>query len=335
MARALAFLASRYSHPTSCRNPLPSRSLPRNATDLREALAELRGRLYALEREHDGARKESACARETLAIAIAEVRRAELRAASHVFANALHAFHQIAVTANHEHVVATGELGNPVPPRGLRRPACDQFRRGGNPRNLRQASCFRVPKGSRAPALRAGAPRLRGSRPIRRALQRADGVHYRYIQNTYCLVVHLPSDDRSRIRDHVLPEIGKLDVRTFTRDYVEDLRDSLDVKIVEGALAWKTASCVWTLVTSMCSDIVTAKKRELRTRDDNPCRDVKPPESGILGAKQYLLPVRVPDVRHVRDRAAPMAPGRCGRDLHIHARRGAPCPPVGRRRCRP
>jgi integrase len=99
------------------------------------------------------------------------------------------------------------------------------------------------------------------------------------------------SDDRSRMRDHVLPTLGALDVRTFTRDHVESLRDALDVKITKGELAWKTVASVWTLVTSMCGDMVSAKKRALRVgRDDNPCRDVKPPERGDKKAKQYLYP---------------------------------------------
>jgi len=97
-------------------------------------------------------------------------------------------------------------------------------------------------------------------------------------------------DDRSRMRDHVLPTLGPLDARTFTRDDVEQLRDALDLKITSGKLAWKTAASCWTLVTTMCSDMVNAKKRELRTRDDNPCRDVKPPERGSRKAKQYLFP---------------------------------------------
>ncbi len=40
----------------------------------------------------------------------------------------------------------------------------------------------------------------------------------------------------------------------------------------------------------MCADMVNAKKREFRTREDNPCRDVKPPEGGARKAKQYLYP---------------------------------------------
>ena len=102
--------------------------------------------------------------------------------------------------------------------------------------------------------------------------------------------VHSIRDDRGRMRLHVLPILGPLDARTFTRDDVEGVRDLLDEKITKGALAWKTAASCWTLITSMCADMVSAKKRDLRVRDDNPCRDVKPPERGTRKAKQYLYP---------------------------------------------
>jgi len=97
-------------------------------------------------------------------------------------------------------------------------------------------------------------------------------------------------DDRGRMRMHVLPLLGILDVATFGRDDVEKLRNALDRKIERSELAWKTAASVWTLITSMCGDMVTAKKRPFRVRDDNPCRDVKPPERGARKAKQYLYP---------------------------------------------
>jgi len=97
-------------------------------------------------------------------------------------------------------------------------------------------------------------------------------------------------DDRSRMTHHVLPVLGRFEARSFGRDNVERLRDDLDRKIEDGELAWKTVASVWTLVTSMCADMVTAKRREFRVRDDNPCRDVKPPERGDRKAKQYLYP---------------------------------------------
>jgi hypothetical protein len=68
------------------------------------------------------------------------------------------------------------------------------------------------------------------------------------------------------MRDHVLPILGPLDVFTFDRDDVERVRDELDEKIVEGRLAWKTAASVWTLVTSICSDIHALLRRGPRLR---------------------------------------------------------------------
>jgi integrase len=97
-------------------------------------------------------------------------------------------------------------------------------------------------------------------------------------------------DDRSRLRDHVLPTVGHLDASTFTRDDVEQVRDVLDAKIANGELAWKTAASVWTLVTRMCSDMVDAKNRSLRVRKDNPCTNVRAPERGADKAKQFLFP---------------------------------------------
>ena len=102
--------------------------------------------------------------------------------------------------------------------------------------------------------------------------------------------VHSVRDDRSRMTHHVAPVLGPLDARTFTRDDVERLRDKLDARIAAGALSWKTAANVWTLVTSMCADMTTAKRREFRIRDDNPCRDVKAPDRGARKAKQFLFP---------------------------------------------
>jgi len=36
--------------------------------------------------------------------------------------------------------------------------------------------------------------------------------------------------------------------------------------------------------------MVNAKKRALRTRDNNPCTNVRPPERGAYKAKQFLFP---------------------------------------------
>jgi len=97
-------------------------------------------------------------------------------------------------------------------------------------------------------------------------------------------------DDRSRITHHVLDLIGTLDVHTIGRDAIERVRDDLDRKIAGGAFSWKTAANVWTVVTSMFDDAMNAKKRELRVRSDNPCKDVRAPDRGAHKAKQYLYP---------------------------------------------
>lgn len=96
-------------------------------------------------------------------------------------------------------------------------------------------------------------------------------------------------DDRGRLRLHVLPILGPLDAATFNRDDVERVRDDLDRKIANGALSWKTAANCWTLLTRLCGDMVNAKKRVLRTRDENPCKDVRAPERGADKARQFLF----------------------------------------------
>jgi hypothetical protein len=137
-------------------------------------------------------------------------------------------------------------------------------------------------------------------------------------------------DDRSRMRDHILPSLGKLAPRTFTRDDVEGLRDALDVKIVKGELSWKTAANCWTLATSMADDMVNSKRRELRVRDDNPTDKVRPPERGSRKAKQYLYPSEF--LTFISCERVPLRwrRGRGARRLHVHERRGAARAAMGR-----
>ena len=40
----------------------------------------------------------------------------------------------------------------------------------------------------------------------------------------------------------------------------------------------------------MCKDVVEAKRRDLRVRDDYPSARVRPPERGEPQSKQYLYP---------------------------------------------
>jgi len=97
-------------------------------------------------------------------------------------------------------------------------------------------------------------------------------------------------DDRSRLRDHVLPLVASLDVATFTKDDVENVRDALDGKIASGALNWKTARNAWAAFCTMCSDMGSSKRRDLRVRKDNPAIGVHAPDRGARKVKQYLFP---------------------------------------------
>jgi integrase len=131
---------------------------------------------------------------------------------------------------------------------------------------------------------------IRGGGAVGAAVRETFGEYAaRWLQDRQGRVKSLRSD-RGRLTSHVLPMLGPLDVRTFGRADVERLRDDLDTKITLGELSWKTSANVWTVVTSMCADMMSAKKSALRVRDGNPCRDVKAPERGARKAKQYLYP---------------------------------------------
>ena len=90
-----------------------------------------------------------------------------------------------------------------------------------------------------------------------------------------------------------MPLLGRLDVGTFTRADVERVVEALDQKMRldegdEHHLSWKTASNVWVLVSKMGKDLVNAKRRDLRVREDNPAERAHAPERGSRPAKQYL-----------------------------------------------
>jgi hypothetical protein len=103
-------------------------------------------------------------------------------------------------------------------------------------------------------------------------------------------------DNRSALRDHVLPIVGALDVATFTRDDVENVRDALDAKIASKALTWKSARNVWAVFTKLCDDAVNVKQRALRVRKDNPAVGVK--------IRTALLPTRPCSGRFASKRAS-------------------------------
>ncbi len=97
-------------------------------------------------------------------------------------------------------------------------------------------------------------------------------------------------DQRARLRDHVTPILGPLDVGAIVREDIERVVEALDAKVIAGDLQWTTADRVWEVVTKIFGDMCAAKKSALRVRDSNPTRDVRGPDRGASKAKQYLYP---------------------------------------------
>lgn len=106
-------------------------------------------------------------------------------------------------------------------------------------------------------------------------------------------------DDRSRYKHHIAPFIGPIFVDALTRDDLENVRDDLDRKILEGyvdprgkrkRMKWRMASNVWTVVTSFCRDMKGAKERALRCREDDLAAGIQGPERGDDTSKTYLYP---------------------------------------------
>lgn len=97
-------------------------------------------------------------------------------------------------------------------------------------------------------------------------------------------------DDRIRLDLHVLPVIGTKGIRDVDAKDLRAVVASLDTKAQSGALATSTARKVWGTAAKMFDDACRAKVEVLRVRDNNPARDVRPPDVGHAKAKAYLYP---------------------------------------------
>ena len=97
-------------------------------------------------------------------------------------------------------------------------------------------------------------------------------------------------DDESRLKNHILPHLGRIPVKLVAKVDLERLVESLDAKILAKVIGWKTALHCWGLVTKMFDDASASKKVDLRCREDNPAAGVRGPERGDAKAKVYLYP---------------------------------------------
>ncbi|HEY8079919.1 MAG TPA: hypothetical protein VIF62_37565, partial [Labilithrix sp.] len=84
-------------------------------------------------------------------------------------------------------------------------------------------------------------------------------------------------DDQNAWTKWIAPHLGHLPIVEVKRENIEVVRDALDVAIAlhkttdrrEG-ISGKRARNVWTVVTTTFSAACTAKRRDLRVREDNP-----------------------------------------------------------------
>jgi integrase len=103
--------------------------------------------------------------------------------------------------------------------------------------------------------------------------------------------------ERSAWRKWIQPRIGHLPIAKTTRDDVEGIRDALDEQIAlhrrtggnEG-ISGKRARNIWTVMTTTFKAAMSAKRRDLRVRTDNPCSGVLPPERTESRRRTFIYP---------------------------------------------
>lgn len=93
-----------------------------------------------------------------------------------------------------------------------------------------------------------------------------------------------------QIRKWLAGGLGDRLVVDVTKADLEDFVAMLDAKVLAHETAWKTAINVWGHVAKMFADAWNAKTRELRVRNDNPAKDVRGPDRGVVKSKAGLYP---------------------------------------------
>lgn len=128
-------------------------------------------------------------------------------------------------------------------------------------------------------ALRTGVPVERGETFGEYAARWLETIANQATRKTYRLSL-----------EHAKPTLGHLPIAGVQREHLEDLVTALDAKVNEEAIAPKTAENIWGTVRKLFSDASAHKAREFRVREDNPARDVRPPDPGIERLAQWLYP---------------------------------------------
>ena len=97
-------------------------------------------------------------------------------------------------------------------------------------------------------------------------------------------------ENESHWEHHIKAIVGGRHIRDWTQDDMRALSRDLDRKVQANEVRWKTSLNIWATASKMCRDSCTSKIDALRVRDDNPARDVAPPDRGAEISKQFLYP---------------------------------------------
>ena len=100
--------------------------------------------------------------------------------------------------------------------------------------------------------------------------------------------------DLGRLDKHLSGILGPLAMATITTADIERAVAHLDgltqIPRKDGGIAWKSAACIWGLVSKAFDDACRAKDPTLRVRADNPAEGVRGPDRGSKKDKTILYP---------------------------------------------
>lgn len=100
-------------------------------------------------------------------------------------------------------------------------------------------------------------------------------------------------NDQGTWKKWIGPFLDPIPVRDVERADVERIVEHLDNATLAGDLRGQTPAKIWSLVQAAFRDARSSKTLSLRVRDDNPTKDVEPPDGGDERSRAWLYPCEV------------------------------------------
>lgn len=131
---------------------------------------------------------------------------------------------------------------------------------------------------------------VRGYVPSERELTLNEYAH-RWVAHRKATFPNSWRNDEINFRVHIAQALGTHPIAGLSKDAVEDFRDALNGRVASGAMAGGTADNVWMTLSALFND-ACGGPRPLRVPgfERNLCRDVRPPDKGVVKEKQMLYP---------------------------------------------